>query len=113
MRYNVSTTRCSSVFPVFTLTSSLRFGPSDFLVTGTLKAWSAISDLPRIAAPTLVLHGQHDVAQDCAVAPFFWRIPRARWCTLEGASHFAHLEQPERFLELVGSFLTRSEETKV
>ena len=41
---------------------------------------------------------QLDVAQDCAVAPFFWRIPRVRWCTLENASHFAHLEQPERFL---------------
>ena len=67
MRYNVSTTRRSFVFPVFTLTSSLRFGPSDFLVTGTLKVWTAIPDLPRIAAPTLVLHGQLDVVRRRAV----------------------------------------------
>ena len=112
MRYDVSLPLSFSL-TILHSTPPRRFGPSDFLVTGTLKAWSALADLPRITAPTLVLHGRHDVAQDCAVAPFFWRIPRARWCTLEGASHFAHLEQPERFLELVGSFLTRSEETKV
>ena len=34
-------------------------------------------------------------------------IPGARFETLEAAGHYPYLEQPERFVELVASFLKR------
>jgi pimeloyl-ACP methyl ester carboxylesterase len=36
-------------------------------------------------------------------------LPDARWELFAGASHCTHLERPERFLELVESFLSAHE----
>ena len=60
----------------------------------------------RIAAQTLVVHGTGD-----RVVPFAngealaRRIPNARLEVFPGAGHYVMLEQPERFNEVVGSFL--------
>ena len=37
--------------------------------------------------------------------PLVDALPNARWELLEGLSHTPHLEQPQRFLELVETFL--------
>lgn len=80
-------------------------GPSEFHVVGTLRDWGVIDDLPRIAAPTLVLSGRHDEATPRTVAPYAQRIPGARWEILEESSHLPHLEEPERFTDLLTGFL--------
>ena len=86
-------------------------GPSEFYVTGSLKTWMVIPRLPDVEAPTLLVNGRYDEAQDSCVAPYFEHIPRVKWVTLEGASHFAHVEQRERYMEVVGDFLSQDMKT--
>ncbi|MCP2342728.1 proline iminopeptidase-family hydrolase [Actinomadura rupiterrae] len=80
-------------------------GPSEFHVIGTLRDWGVVDALPRIDVPTLVLSGRHDEATPAAVRPFRDLIPGARWEVFEESSHVPHLEEPERFTEVLGGFL--------
>jgi len=73
--------------------------------TGNLKDWTIIEDLPNIQVETFILHGRYDQVQDVAVIPFFERIPRVRWVTLENSSHVGFFEERERYMELMGGFL--------
>jgi L-proline amide hydrolase len=80
-------------------------GPSEFHVIGTLKSWSIIDRLERIVAPTLIISGRHDEATPATVKPYAERIKNARWEIFEDSSHSPHLEETERYLELVSGFL--------
>lgn len=81
-------------------------GPSEFHVIGTLKGWDVTSRLGEVRVPVLVISGEHDEATPAVVRPLVDALPDARWELIEGASHETHLEQPERFLELVDVFLS-------
>jgi len=61
--------------------------------------------LARVSAPTLVLHGDRDLQSVETTAVYRDAIPGARLVSFEGSGHFPFLEQPERFAEVVGSFL--------
>ena len=74
-------------------------------MTGTLKTWTVIDDIAKINVPTLLLNGRYDEAQDLVMEPFFRLLPKVRWYTFAEASHFGHLEERTRFMELVGEFL--------
>ena len=80
-------------------------GPSEFHVVGTLKSWSVIDRLQAIAAPTLVINGRHDEATTACVQPFADHIPDVRWEVFEDSSHLPHVEEQERYLQVVGEFL--------
>jgi L-proline amide hydrolase len=80
-------------------------GPSEFHVIGTLKGWDITPRLGDVRVPVLVISGEHDEATPAVVRPLVDALQDARWELLEGASHSTHLEQPERFLELVETFL--------
>lgn len=60
--------------------------------------------LPSLDTPTLLLTGEND-PKFCAIAREMQRqLPHATWHIVEGAGHTIHLEQPERFVALVGQF---------
>ena len=80
-------------------------GPSEFHVIGTLKGWNITPRLGEIQVPVLVISGEYDEATAAVVKPLVDALPDARWELIEGASHSTHLEEPERFLELVETFL--------
>lgn len=80
-------------------------GPSEFHVIGTLRGWDITPRLGDVRIPVLVISGEHDEATPTVVRPLVEALPDARWELLEGVSHCAHLEQPERFLQLVEAFL--------
>lgn len=82
-------------------------GPSEFLVTGSLRDWTVVDRLHAIVAPTLVITGRHDEATPDTVRPFLERIPGARWVVFEQSSHMPHLEERERFADVVQEFLAR------
>ena len=37
--------------------------------------------------------------------PFFEKIPKVRWVTLENSSHVGFFEERERYMESMGGFL--------
>jgi L-proline amide hydrolase len=80
-------------------------GPSEFHVIGTLRGWDVTPRLGEVRVPALVISGEHDEATPAVVRPLVEAIPQARWELIEGASHSTHLEAPERFQELVETFL--------
>jgi pimeloyl-ACP methyl ester carboxylesterase len=67
-------------------------------------------ELPRLAPPTLVLWGQHDMAPAEAGRAATSQIPRARFVELDGVAHFPFLEDPARCAGLVRGFLSTREE---
>lgn len=79
-------------------------GPSEFHITGPLKEWSMLDDAHKILVPTLLINGFYDEARDSVVAPWFQRIPKARWITFPNSSHMPHIEEKERYLEVVREF---------
>ncbi|MDR6594626.1 proline iminopeptidase-family hydrolase [Saccharothrix longispora] len=84
---------------------SVMNGPSEFTVTGTLKDYSVIDHLDDIEVPTLLVSGRHDEATPVTVQPYADRIHDVRWEIFEHSSHVPHLEEPERFREVLLGFL--------
>ncbi|CDO74665.1 hypothetical protein BN946_scf184828.g5 [Trametes cinnabarina] len=88
---------------------STMIGPSEFFVTGSLKNWTLLGGghLHNIKAPTLLLNGRFDEAQDSVMCPFFRDIPNVQWHTFKNSSHMPHHEEREEFMEVVSNFLLR------
>jgi proline-specific peptidase len=85
------------------------WGPNEFTVTGTLREWDVIDRLGELDVPTLVTSGRHDECTPALVQPLADGIPGAEWVLFEESAHMPYLEEPERYLEVVGSFLERVE----
>jgi len=84
-------------------------GPSEFHVTGTLKNWDITDRLGEIQVPTLVVSGRYDEATPAIAEVVHRGIPGSEWVLFEESSHLPHLEEPERFMQVLGQFLNRVE----
>ena len=80
-------------------------GPNEFHVIGTLGDWSVVDRAHLISVPTLLINGAYDEATAATMRPFFDAIPDVRWEVFAESSHMPHVEEEERFLEVVGAFL--------
>jgi L-proline amide hydrolase len=80
-------------------------GPSEFHVIGSLRDWGVTDCIADIVAPTLVVSGRHDEATPVTIQPFLDLIPDVRWEVFENSSHVPHLEEPERFRQVVEEYL--------
>jgi pimeloyl-ACP methyl ester carboxylesterase len=62
--------------------------------------------LPRVAVPTLLLHGDEDVRATLSVAQdLHANIPGSRLVTILGAGHVCNIDAPDRFNRELRSFL--------
>ena len=62
--------------------------------------------LSALKVPTLVIHGRHEATFPVAMAEEMKKgIPGAQLVIFEESAHSPHLEEPERFNEVVGAFL--------
>jgi L-proline amide hydrolase len=84
-------------------------GPSEFHVIGTLKDWSIVDRLGEIRVPTLLLSGRYDEATPAIVETVQRGIPGSEWVIFEHSSHLPHVEETERYLQVLGEFLVRVE----
>lgn len=73
-----------------------------------LATWSSVDRLASIDAPTLVVAGRHDPftawPQAHRIAD---RLPDAEVVVFEHSAHFPWLDEPDRFFDLVPSWLRR------
>ncbi|KAK0634114.1 Alpha/Beta hydrolase protein [Immersiella caudata] len=86
-------------------------GPTEFTVTGPLSGWSMLGEgqIEGMKAPggMLLLNGCFDEAQDVCVQPFFERGEgRVKWVQFALSASMPWLEETERFLRVVGGWLT-------
>ncbi len=68
-------------------------------------------DLPRVAAPVLLVAGALDEPFVAAARDLQRRLPQAEVCELADAGHAAHLEQAGPFIAVVRDFLRRVDQT--
>jgi proline iminopeptidase len=77
-----------------------------------LAAPPAVIRQARVAAsraPTLFLCGRHDETRPEETSWYHSLVPGAELVVFEHSSHVPHLEEPERFLQVLRDFLDRTE----
>jgi len=84
-------------------------GPSEFSCTGLLKDWDIVNRLPEIRVPTLVTSGRHDEVTPPNMETVHRGITGSKWVLFEESSHLAYLEETERYLQVLGVFLSEVE----
>jgi len=84
-------------------------GPSEFFVVGTLKNWNVIPQLGKINAPTLVTSGRYEEATPTIAETVHKGIPGSEWVLFENSSHMAHVEEADRFMQVLSAFISRHE----
>jgi proline-specific peptidase len=85
------------------------WGPSEFCVTGTLKEWDITNRLGEICVPTLVLCGRDDEATPALAQTIRDGIPGSELVVFERSAHFPHIEETDRYLQVLGEFLDQVE----
>jgi pimeloyl-ACP methyl ester carboxylesterase len=69
-------------------------------------AANIFDELAEIAAPVLVIAGEHDSIapqENCRLIAD--AVPGSRFCTVEGTGHVIYMEAPERLNACLGEFL--------
>lgn len=82
-------------------------GPSEFHVLGALKHWDVRDRLPEIDLPTLVTSGRHDEATPLIAETVHRGIRGSEWVLFEDSSHMPHVEEAERYMDVLEAFLGR------
>ena len=80
-------------------------GASEFFVTGTLHNWDIRDQLCKIDVPTLLCSGYYDEATPSMVSEIQEKIPGSVWELFEESSHVPHIEEPAKFMRVLGAFL--------
>jgi L-proline amide hydrolase len=84
-------------------------GPSEFHVIGSLKDWDIVHRLGEIHVPTLVISGRHDEATPVIAETVHRGIYASEWVLFEHSSHMPHVEETDRYLQVLTDFLDRIE----
>ena len=84
-------------------------GSSEFYVIGTLKEWDIVSRLNEIRMPALVIGGRYDEATPAITETVHHGIRGSEWVIFENSAHLPHVEETERYLQVLGQFLSRVE----
>ena len=85
-------------------------GPNEFVITGTLKDWDITGRLGEIDVPTLITAGRHDEFTPRQAQALNEGIRGSELVTFENSSHMQFVEEPDRYLQVVGVFLDRVEQ---
>ena len=93
--------------PVYTT----MWGPNEFTCTGNLLEWDRTDRLGEINVPTLITVGEFDEVSPSCARTLYDGIADSRLEIFPGCGHVAHLEQPERYREVLLQFLDHVDAT--
>jgi L-proline amide hydrolase len=80
-------------------------GPSEFHVVGSIKDWQSKDRLGEIRVPTLLVSGRHDEATPALQQVLLDGIAGSEWVCFEDSSHMPHVEERERYMQVIGDWL--------
>jgi len=86
------------------------WGSNEWTLTGALRGWDVRPRLHELELPALVLRGRYDLSTEAIAATLAHGLPDAREVVFEHSSHTPVLEETERYLDVVRSFLREVEE---
>ena len=81
----------------------------DWNITGNLKDWDVTACLGELDVPVLITSGRHDLTTPAVVGPIADGIRGAEWVVFEQSSHMPSIEEPQRFRQVLESFLSKVE----
>lgn len=84
-------------------------GVSELEPRGQLADWDITARLGEIGCPTLVVSGRHDLVTPAMAAVLYQGIPGSEWVVFEHSAHVPHLEEPQRYLEVLDGFLEKAD----
>ncbi len=70
------------------------WGPSEFVVTGTLRDYDGEHLLPRVQVPTLLMGGEHDEARPETLKRYAAQMKDARYQMVAGSGHWVENDRP-------------------
>ncbi|MEH2311104.1 MAG: proline iminopeptidase-family hydrolase [Nostoc sp.] len=82
---------------------------TEFRGAGKIIDWNIQDRLGEIIVPTLLLSGRYDEVTPTYVETVHQGISGSEWVLFENSSHMPHLEETERFLQVLSEFLNRVE----
>ena len=82
-------------------------GPSEFHIIGSCKDWQVKDRLHEIRVPTLIVSGRHDEATPALQETLLQGIHGSEWVCFEESSHLPHVEERERYMQVVGDWLAQ------
>lgn len=85
-------------------------GCSELEPAGLLADWEIVAQLGRIELPTLVVSGRYDLTPPSIAADLYQGIPNSEWVVYEHSANVPHIEEPERYLEVLDGFLSKVED---
>ena len=85
------------------------WGPNEFNASGTLKDWDITQRLGEIRVPALVLGGRFDEATPAITETVHRGIAGSECVIFEHSAHLPHVEETERYMQVLGDFLNRVE----
>jgi L-proline amide hydrolase len=80
-------------------------GPSEFHVIGSIRDWQVKDRLHEIGVPTLLVSGRHDEATPALQQVLLDGIAGSEWVCFEESSHMPHVEERERYMQVVCDWL--------
>jgi L-proline amide hydrolase len=86
-------------------------GPSEFHVTGSLKDWQSTDRLGDIDIPTLLLSGRYDQFTPALQETLVAGIRNCEWVLFEESAHLPHVEETQRYVDVVTEWLQRQDES--
>ena len=81
----------------------------EFRGAGKIIDWNVTDRLGEIQVPTLLLSGRYDEVTPACVETIHQGIAGSEWLLFEQSSHMPHLEETERFMQVLSEFLSRIE----
>lgn len=85
------------------------WGPSEFAIVGNLKDWDRTERLDEISTPTLITVGRYDELTPHCAETLHQGISNSQMVVFEASAHMAHLEETEKYLQVVAGFLADAE----
>jgi proline iminopeptidase/L-proline amide hydrolase len=86
------------------------WGPSEFVVTGTLKDYDGEALLPKVKVPTLLVAGEHDEARPATLKRFAGVMPDARVQVVPGSGHWIENDRPEDHRRILRAWLASQDD---
>lgn len=91
------------------LTTAYSKAGTEFRGAGKIIDWTVENRLSEVSVPTLLLSGRYDEVTPACVEKLEQGISSSEWVLFENSSHMPHLEETERFLQVLDEFLSRVE----
>lgn len=85
------------------------WGPSEFIITGTLREFDRIDRLPELRLPVLFLVAEYDEVLPETVVEYQRLVPGSVVEVIPEAGHIVNVDQPEIFNKVVNEFLVEVE----